>query len=407
MGVLDRFTKRSVLQTQSVVTIKEWSTGSFVGSTTDIYKSEIARSAIHTIANNASKLRARHVRRDGMDIKPGDNAINYLIQVRPNSIMSASQLWYKVVTQMLVKGDGFIHIIRDLGGKPVELNPINFNRYEVYIEEAGEFIKFDVGGGKVKVIDYQDLIHLRKFFNDGVVKSEDPISAFSNTLDAANTMVQGITNAVKNSAKLRGILISEGVLKPKDLKENADNFRREYLNTENNGGIAALDGKATYQELKPDYKTFDADQMEYIKDMVYSYFNVNDNIVQSKYSEADWDAFYESVLEPISLQFSLECTHKFFSDRERGFGNEIVFESNRLAYVSTKTKIQLVKETAPLGIFTINEVRTEIFNMSPIEGGDVRLQTLNVVNADKANQYQGVDEGTEGNDEDDQQGQGV
>jgi hypothetical protein len=49
----------------------------------------------------------------------------------------------------------------------------------------------------------------------------------------------------------------------------------------------------------------------------------------------------------------------------------------------------MVRELAPLGILSKNEAR-EIFNMAPIEGGEAFIQTLNVVSADKADQYQGV-----------------
>lgn len=41
----------------------------------------------------------------------------------------------------------------------------------------------------------------------------------------------------------------------------------------------------------------------------------------------------------------------------------------------------------PLGLLTVNQA-LEILNMPGIEGGDKRLQTLNVVDANKANQYQ-------------------
>jgi hypothetical protein len=42
---------------------------------------------------------------------------------------------------------------------------------------------------------------------------------------------------------------------------------------------------------------------------------------------------------------------------------------------------------APLGLFSINEGR-EVFNLAPVEGGDERIKTLNVVIADKADEYQ-------------------
>ena len=42
---------------------------------------------------------------------------------------------------------------------------------------------------------------------------------------------------------------------------------------------------------------------------------------------AMWDAFYEARIEPVLVALGLELTNKIFSARERGFENEIIFES--------------------------------------------------------------------------------
>ena len=109
-------------------------------------------------------------------------------------------------------------------------------------------------------------------------------------------------------------------------------------------------------------------QVKSINDKILSYFGINENIIQSKYSEDEWNAFYESVLEPIGLQMSLEFSNKLFTPTEKNFGNEILFESNRLQYASNKTKIELIRYCG--NILTYNEQR-EIFNLAPVEGGDV------------------------------------
>ena len=84
-------------------------------------------------------------------------------------------------------------------------------------------------------------------------------------------------------------------------------------------------------------------------------------------SEDEWNAFYESVLEPIGIQMSLEFSSKLFTPTEKYFGNEVIFESNRLQYASNKTKIELVRYAN--NIMTINELR-EVFNLTPIDNGD-------------------------------------
>jgi hypothetical protein len=115
----------------------------------------------------------------------------------------------------------------------------------------------------------------------------------------------------------------------------------------------------------------------------------------SNYSEEEFNGFYESVIEPIAIQLSLEFTAKLFTQRELGFGNKIIFESNRLQFASNTTKVTVIKELMPLGLLTINESR-EILNLSPVEDGDKRLVSLNYVQADKQNLYQlGTDGGGE------------
>jgi hypothetical protein len=131
----------------------------------------------------------------------------------------------------------------------------------------------------------------------------------------------------------------------------------------------------------------DAKQMEIIEDKIYKYFNVNASIVKSDYSEQQWNAFYESVVEPIAIQLSLEFTSKVFTDREQGWGNEIVFEANRLQYASNQTKIQIVQTLMDRGLLSQNQA-LEIFNLPPVEDGEKRIISLNFVDSSIANQYQ-------------------
>ena len=56
-------------------------------------------------------------------------------------------------------------------------------------------------------------------------------------------------------------------------------------------------------------------------------------------------------------------------------------------YANNATKLNMIKELTPLGLLTVNEAR-EILNLSPVPDGDNRLQSLNYVNADKADEYQ-------------------
>ena len=129
--------------------------------------------------------------------------------------------------------------------------------------------------------------------------------------------------------------------------------------------------------------------MDRAKERIYSYFGVSEGIIQSKFSEDEWNAYYENTIEPFAIQLSEEFTEKLFTQHEREFGNEIIFEANRLQYASTNTKIAVGRFLTDIGGATLDQI-LEIFNMAPLGGeeGKRRVQTLNMVNAAKADQYQ-------------------
>jgi phage portal protein BeeE len=133
--------------------------------------------------------------------------------------------------------------------------------------------------------------------------------------------------------------------------------------------------------------------MKELRDAVFRYFGVNENVVMGRYDEDEYNAFYESVLEPIAVQASLEFTSKLFTQREQGHGNEIIFESNRLQYASVTTKLALM-QMVDRGALTPNEWR-EAFNLAPVDGGDKPIRRLDT---------RPTDEDSGGDDDDHQEG---
>ena len=370
----------------------------------DPYTSDTVRSAIHAIASNAAKLKPKHIRRTDSDVQHVNGNIERLLSVRPNEFMSAYDFIYKIVTQRELYNNAFVYIRRDPNTYMVTgFYPVDMASMELVEAQNMLFVKFQFMNGKKLTAPYEDFIHLRKFYNRNDVFGESNSQTLLPTLSLINTTNEGIANAVKSSAFLRGLIkFTNAMLKPEDIRKQRDEFVNDYLNISNNGGIAALDAKAEYQELKNDPKMVDGVQMTTIEEKVYKYFGVNKSIVMSDYKEDQWNAFYENVIEPIAIQLSLEFTSKLFSDKAQGYGNEIVFEANRLQYASNTTKVNMIKELTVLGLLSKNEAR-EILNLAPIENGDTFIQTLNVVNADKADKYQVGEDAPEGGENDEEE----
>jgi hypothetical protein len=154
-----------------------------------------------------------------------------------------------------------------------------------------------------------------------------------------------------------------------------DEFVKNYLSIENGGkGAAASDPRYELEQVKTDNYVPNAAQMKETKQRVNDYFGVNDAIVQNKYNEDQWNAFFESELQPIILQLSLAFTKVFFTRRERGFGNKIIFDTTSLTYASMATKLGLV-QYVDRGIMNANEVR-EVMNLPSVDGGNEYVRRL-------------------------------
>lgn len=350
------------------------------------YDSDPVRAAIDAIARNGAKLKPRHIRKTPDGTYAPLNSVENLLQIKPNIYMDSYSFFYKIITQKYLRNNAFVFIDRS--------GPIIKGLYPVvpigveFLESQGDlFVKFFFQNGRHTVLPYEDIIHLRRFYSDNDLLGEQS-QAFNAKLQAIQTADEGIAHAIETTANLKGIMKFNQMLKSEDMKAYKEKFVEDYLDVAENGsGIAAMDSRADYKELSQNPRVVDKDQADYLESSVYAYYGVNESIITSDYTEDQWNAFYEGVLEPLALEMGLQFTMKLFSDRQLGFGNSIMFEANRLQYASTATKVNLIKESAPYGVMSINEMR-EIFNMAPVEDGDKRLQTLNVVDSALAKDYQ-------------------
>lgn len=373
----------------------------------DAYANDIYRGAVDAIARNAAKLKGQHVvTAEGLR-KPGnDQKLNKLLQVAPNPYMSAYDMLYKLTTHYYLYNNAFAVIQYDDNGNAMGIYPINAAGAEFLTDERGTlYIRFRFRTGNTATFLYNEVIHLRRNFNSDELLGDDN-RAIDPAIELAHTQNEGIINGIKSSANIRGILKFTQILAPEKLDEERQKFIDSYLTVSNNGGVVVTDPKTSYEPIEAKPATIDADQLKATKEKVYDYLGISESIVNSTYTEDIYAAFYESVLEPLAVQLSLEFTRKLFTAREQAFGNSVMFESSRLQFSSNTTKINLVAQLMPYGLLTVNQA-LEVLNLPPVKDGDKRLQTLNVVDAAKANKYQVGEDGQSHTTDKDTNGQSI
>ena len=346
---------------------------------------------INTIATHCAKLEPKHIQKKNGVNKIIDGDISYLLRQQPNPLMNTYDFIYKVVSQLYRDNNSFVYIDRDSKGMINAFYPISGGSYELLQDKSNKiYLRFDFVNGQKYTLPYEEIIHLRRFYNKDDIYG-DSNKTLNSAVQVANTAMQGMDNAIKTSSYLKGLLkFTQSMLKEEDMVRFKNKFVKDYMNLDNESGIAVLDQKADYTPLNVTPITLTGEQLDFIKKNIYEYFGINERIVSGDYSGTEWNSFFESVIEPIAIQMGNEFTNKIFNRiaiKEKG--NKIVFSVNRLRHSDTADKISLLTSLATLGIYTIDEAR-EILDMPSIGGeeGAKRLQTLNVVNADKADEYQ-------------------
>ena len=341
-----------------------------------LYKSDIVRACIRPKIKAIGKLIPEHIRnnkQEGFAINP-EPYIRFLLE-DPNPYMSGQVFFEKMTMQLALNNNAFAVLVRDENGYPTEMYNVPCVSAEAIYDNKGLlYIKFTNKNGKIVTFPYTDIIHIRQDFNDNDIFGESPRESLLPLMNVISTTDQGIIKAVKNSGVIRWLLKYNSSLRPEDLRKNVKQFTEDFLSTENEGGAAGVDSKAEAQQIDPKDYVPNAAQMDRTTKRIYSFFNTNEKIVQSNYNEDEWNAYYESEIEPIAMQLSNEFTRKLFTRRERGFGNKIIFAANNLQYASMNTKLGL-QAMVDRGAMTPNEWR-EVLNLPPVEDGDKPLRRL-------------------------------
>lgn len=326
---------------------------SFEGS---VYESELVRSVIHAKAKHSAKL-TPHIL--GSAYKNFENVIKH----RPNDFQSTYDFLYRLRTMLEVDTFAFIIPILSEDGLTVKgLYPLKSDRVSIREFRGKTFLRYEFNNGESAAIEYDRVGVLTKmnyhneFLGDGnrVLKP---------TMDLLSLQNQGIQDAIRQSAKIRYMARIGQNIRDEDLEKTRDNFSKLNLSSDNKTGVMMFDNKYNeVKQIKSDPFVADEKQIEFIEESVFSYFGVNKDILQNKFSEDNWNAFYEGEIETFAIQLSQAITNMLFTSKERAFGNAVHFSANRLQYASNKTKLEVSRALFDRGIFGTDDI-ADIWNL--------------------------------------------
>lgn len=333
-----------------------------------LYEQMLTRAAVQRQADACSKLRPEVV-------GSAQPRIHRAIRTAPNDYMTWPQFLARVSTILDVDTTAYVVPSFDERGNKVGVWPLRASNAELVEYEGEPYVRFHFAAGEtslgnVAALPLDEVCILTRFQYDSDFFGSGN-GAIMPTLRLSDLQRQAQEQAMKAAPALRFIGRLGSSVRPEDIDEKRKKFSDDNLSASNTSGVLVYD--QTWDEvrqLEPKSYTVPVEEMQRIDSNVYSYFGISDDILQNKYTEDVWGAYYEGRVEPFAIQLGEGLTRILYSERERSQGNRIMFSSNRLEYASNASKRNMVRDMLDRGVFTLNQAR-EILQVPPTEDGDV------------------------------------
>ena len=364
MGMLEKIFGRreqpAGLKNAQTFKLLEGYTPAFTTWRGSIYESELIRAALDAWGRHAAKLKP--------NLKGSAEAeLQKKLKVRPNAFQEWTKFLYQTATVLGVRNNSFLVKTRNEDGTPSGIINVIPESWEMVEYQGEPWIRFILSQNKRRAERLAEVGILTRFQYKSELFGESN-EALKPVLDLITMQRQGITEGIKNGASYRFSAQSDNWASDEDLGQEMERFNKfTFGNKKNSGGIILFPN--TYnnvQQLKQEAYKVDADQEKLIRENVFDYFAVNDEILQNKAFGDKWLAFYEGFVEWFAIQLGEVLSGMIFSDRERAsYGNQVFFTSNRLQYMSNADKLNAVTQLGDRGLATRNELR-EILNLEPL-----------------------------------------
>lgn len=411
MAWLDKLKNIFKGKTINAISISNGTTPLYSQYGQNIFASDVVMQAVNCITSEIVKLKPTHIKKVGTDISPQISSIQNVLNY-PNELMTTADFIEKVMWNYYYNSNSFIipryEIWEDEKTGKVKrhyeaLYPVRPSQVD-FIQDASDkyYVKMYFANGVNVSLPYSDVIHLRREYSiddymGGNAQGQPNDDGLKTTLSLNESILSSIASNLKASTKINGIVKVKTFLDDEKLRKAISDFNKLLDSAE--GGLLPMDTTTDYIPLDKNIKLIDADTLKFIDEKILRNFGIPLCILTGDYTKEQYEAFYQKTLEPIVIKLGQVFTKTIFTQREKSFGNEIIFYPEELAFLNRNQAIEVIKWLGQSGTLFENEKRT-ILGLRPIkELEGIRMQSLNYINVNDANKYQNGD-GDSDNDSD-------
>ena len=327
----------------------------------EIYEFDQVRSAIDTLARNTGKLRIELT-------GTAKGKVRNKLKIRPNPYQTWYQFWYRTRTIFEMQNNAIIVPILDNTDQIDGLFSVLPSMCEVVTYKGTEFLRYTFYGNKKAAIELDrcGIITKHQYKDDIFGDSNNSLNSDLTVLDlnrqAIKAAVEG-SNSYKFMARMNNFAKDEDIAKERKRVKDA--------NLKDKDGFLLLFSNLIGEPKQINYTPFTLDdkQLSLIDSNIEKYFGVSTEAIKNELTGDKAAAFYEGAIETFAVQASEVITNMLFTAVEQTNGNGFFLTANRVQFMTNSEKLSISSTMADRGLMTINEIR-EIWNLSPIEGGD-------------------------------------
>ena len=349
-------------------------------------------SCIRILSDNISKLPIKIYQNNDDGIKRvSNNPLEYLLKLRPNEYMSASDFWKSVEVQRNIYGNAFVALEFNKKGEVSGLYPLESANMQIFIDNAGMlgsnntmwYLYTDNIGVQHKFMS-SEILHFKGLTTNGLI-GLSVIDQLHHLVESGKSSEVYLNNFFKNGLQVKGIIQYAGDLN----KEAEETFRNEFermsSGLDNAHRIALLPIGYKYETIGS--KLVDAQFLENtqlnIRQIAAGFgikmHQINDlgNATHSNVAEQN-RGFYVDTLQPILNMYELEMTYKLFLNSQIASGLYTKFGIDTILRADIQTRYQSYQTAIQNGFKTPNEIRA-LEEDAPMEGADVLIVNGNMI----------------------------
>ena len=319
-----------------------------------------------------------------------DNPNYNVLALRPNMLQTKSELLYTIAYQLHAYRNALVKIVRAESGNRniiTALEPLNVDDYlfgQGY-EVGGElYLKLkEKKTGKIVLLDYGDIIHLRLSPNDLFYGDKNDSFDLTHFVRLFDENLNVLFNELKEAGKVEGVIEIGGsglgggfnsVLTNEENKRSAQQKIIDRIKA-TDGGILVLDSGEKWVNVHRNFETMTTDEVNNIMKYLYNFKGISQAVIDGTATEAQMEVFFNKSIMPIIERFIEELNYKALTPTARTQGQEVEYFKNPFEYMATKDLLANLYLGAMF--FSQNEVRRMAFKLPPLPGGDVLIDNKN------------------------------